>query len=128
MATTKRTASSRDGRARPRLSQAQQRTTFLIEALGSATAVAELLDVSRSQPGKWRSGAESPSPDASALLVDLDHVMARASLLWPAEVAKRWLVGSEPFLGGARPIDVLRLRGSREVIDALDSVTSGAYA
>ena len=52
MATTKRTASSRDGRARPRLSQAQQRTTFLIEALGSATAVAELLDVSRSQPGK----------------------------------------------------------------------------
>ena len=111
-----------------RLSHAQERTAFLIEAFGSASAVAELLEVSRSQPGRWKSGVETPGPAASALLVDLDHVMARATLLWPTEVAKRWLVGSEPFLGGARPIDALRLRGSREVIEALDAVTSGAYA
>lgn len=121
--------STRSGQIRPpQLPQAQLRTAFLIETFGSASAVAELLEVSRSQPGKWRTGAESPSPAASALLIDLDHVIARATLLWPAAVAKRWLVGTEPLLGGARPIDVLRLRGSREVIDALDAVTSGAYA
>ena len=34
-----------------KLSQAQLRTAFLIETLGSASAVAELLDVSRSQLG-----------------------------------------------------------------------------
>jgi hypothetical protein len=111
-----------------KLSQAQERTGFLIDTFGSATAVAHLLEVSRSQPGKWRSGEESPGPAASTLIVDLDHVMARATLLWPADVAKRWLVGTEPFLNGARPIDVLRTRGSREVIEALDAVTAGAYA
>jgi hypothetical protein len=111
-----------------RLTQAQVRAGFLIDAFGSASALADILGVSRSQPGKWRDGEEVPGPEASALIIDVDHVLARATLVWEPGVARRWLVGTEPFLGGARPIDVLRQRGSRDVVEALDAVVAGSFA
>lgn len=36
--------------------QAMERTTFLIDSLGSGAEVARLLGVNRSQPAQWRSG------------------------------------------------------------------------
>jgi hypothetical protein len=107
---------------------ARERTEFLIAALGSSTAVAKLLEVSRSQPGKWRRGLESPGADAARLLIDLDHVLARAMMIWDAPTARDWLTGINPFLEGARPIDVLRTRGSRDVIDALDAAMAGSFS
>ncbi|PKQ24902.1 MAG: hypothetical protein CVT65_00850 [Actinobacteria bacterium HGW-Actinobacteria-5] len=105
-----------------------ERTGFVIEALGSVTAVAELLEVSKSQPSRWRTGAEQPSPAKARELIDLDHVLARALLLWTPAVAIDWLAGSNAYLDGARPIDVLRIRGAAEVLDALDAAAAGAYA
>lgn len=107
---------------------AQQRATFLIEALGNQSFVAELLGVSRTQPGKWSRGEELPSPQSSRELIDLDHVVARAVSWLGVDNAKEWLTGANAFLEGARPIDVLRQRGSAEVVDALDAEMSGAYA
>jgi small subunit ribosomal protein S16 len=107
--------------------QAKERTEFLIGALGSGAALARLLDVSRSQPARWRTGAEQPHPDTARELVDLDHIVARATLLWPPEVAVDWLTSANSHLDGARPIDVLRLRGASEVIDALDATTAGSF-
>lgn len=99
-----------------------------METLGSGQAVADLLGVSRSQPSKWRNGQEAPGPDAGRQLIDLDHVLARAMMLWPADVAVDWLRGNNAFLEGARPIDVLRTRGSKDVIEALDATLAGAFA
>jgi uncharacterized protein (DUF2384 family) len=104
------------------------RTGFLIDTLGSQAALARLLQVSTSQPSRWRAGEESPSPEHGRELLDLDHVMARATLLWSAKTALGWLIGANSFLEGARPIDVLRLRGSGEVIAALDAEMAGSYA
>lgn len=106
---------------------AKERTEFLVEVVGGAE-LARMLGVSRSQPTRWRSGAEQPGPDAARGLVDLDHVMTRALMLWPARVATDWLTSANAFLDGARPIDVLKVRGSAEVIDALDAATAGVYA
>jgi len=106
----------------------QQRAGFLIRALGSQARVAELLAVSRSQPGKWSKGEESPSPERARELIDLDHVVARVVSWLGPDMTISWLNGSNAFLDGARPIDVLRVRGSSEVIDALDAEMSGAYA
>jgi uncharacterized protein (DUF2384 family) len=39
-----------------------------------------------------------------------------------------WLVGNEPFLDYARPIDVLVARGSGPLIEALEGIDSGGYA
>ena len=100
--------------------QVIQRTDFLIESLGSGAELARLLGVNRSQPAQWRSGKESPGPVTAQRLVDLDHVVAKALLLWPPKAAIDWLEGTNSYLDGARPIDVLRLRGSADVVRALE--------
>jgi hypothetical protein len=106
----------------------QQRAGFLIQALGTQSRVADLLEVSRSQPGKWSKGEESPSPERARELIDLDHVVARVVSWLGPEMTISWLNGSNAFLEGARPIDVLRARGSSEVVDAIDAEMSGAFA
>ena len=115
-------------RAQRQLPLAQQRTEFVIAAVGSAANLAKLLNVSRSQPTRWRNGEEIPSPGVARALIDLDHVMARALLLFPQPVALDWLNSANSFLDGARPIDVLQTRGSTEVIQALDAVMAGAFS
>ena len=97
------------------------RIELLIGAVGTATKVAECLGVTRPLLSKWRAGTVMPSPGQLKLLVDLDHVMARACLIYYPKVAYSWLVGSNSYLEGARPIDVLRLRGVQPVLDALDA-------
>jgi uncharacterized protein (DUF2384 family) len=98
----------------------------VVSVLGS-NAVARLLGVSRSQPSRWRSGQEQMSPLNRARLSDLDHVLNRLlQVLWPEE-AGAWLTAPNPHLGG-RPVDVLALRGSGPVIEAIDALAQGAYA
>ena len=55
------------------------RIELLIGALGTATKVAECVGVTRPLLSKWRHGSVMPSPAQLKLLVDLDHVMARAA-------------------------------------------------
>ncbi|KXO92751.1 Protein of uncharacterised function (DUF2384) (plasmid) [Tsukamurella tyrosinosolvens] len=56
---------------------------------------------------------------------DLDLVLARAAEIWAPAVIQDWLTGSNSYLGGARPIDVLRLRGPEEVLAALEAARAG---
>lgn len=106
--------------------RAQLRTEFLIEAVGGGAALAALLGVNRSQPTRWRQGAERPSPVSARMMIDLEHVLDRAMLLWAPSIALAWLGGTNAYLDGARPIDVLRTRGVSEVLDALDAAEAGA--
>ncbi|MGH7736916.1 MAG: antitoxin Xre/MbcA/ParS toxin-binding domain-containing protein [Candidatus Tyrphobacter sp.] len=55
------------------------------------------------------------------------EVLARAHQVFNPTLAARWLVGHEPLLGGARPLDVLAHRGAGPVIDALDAIAAGVY-
>jgi len=48
--------------------------------------------------------------------------------VYDREAAALWLVGSEPLLGGARPIDVLVMEGAGSVVRAIDGIAQGAYA
>jgi hypothetical protein len=122
------TAQRKQARQFHELAVPQQRAGFLIQALGTQSRVADLLEVSRSQPGKWSKGEESPSPERARELIDLDHVVARVVSWLGPEMTISWLNGSNAFLEGARPIDVLRARGSAEVVDAIDAEMSGAFA
>ena len=97
------------------------RIELLVGALGTATNVAQCLGVTRPLLSKWRAGLVMPSPAQVKMLVDLDHVMARASLIYAPEIARAWLVGHDSYLEGARPIDVLQLRGVQKVLGALDA-------
>ncbi|MDP9378109.1 MAG: hypothetical protein M3P40_11170 [Actinomycetota bacterium] len=105
-----------------------ERAQFLIDTVGGVTKLAKTLGVSKSQPSRWKSGQEIPSPEVAAKLLDLDHVLALAVQTWHPTVVMDWMTTANGFLEGARPIDVLLQRGSAEVIDALKATLSGAYA
>jgi len=97
----------------------------LITDLGN-NRVASLLGVSRSQPSRWRRGEERISAEKQRSLLDLDYVMARLLQLFPPQQAEIWLTSHNAHLG-ARPMDVLRLRGAGAVVRAIDAEAQGAY-
>lgn len=104
------------------------RAATVAGALGSRAKLASLLAVSTSQPTRWIDGTESPNLENARAIIDLDHVIARAGLLWKPSVITLWLSGRNSFLEGARPIDVIKTQGAVPVIEALDQELSGAYA
>lgn len=55
-------------------------------------------------------------------------VVPRLLSLMIPEAAALWLRGSEPYFGGARPIDVLTIDGPGPVLDALDYIEQGGFA
>ncbi|RNL51410.1 DUF2384 domain-containing protein [Arthrobacter oryzae] len=55
-------------------------------------------------------------------------VVSRLLSLMGPEAALLWLQGSEPFFGGARPIDVLAIDGPAPVLEALNAFEQGGFA
>lgn len=109
--------------------QPQQRAKFVVEAVGGTRRTADLLEVSPSQPSRWVSGVSVPGPAQARMLVDLEHVLTHALLVWAdVDVARDWLTSSNAHLDGARPVDWIRVNGTAEVVDALRAEAAGAYA
>lgn len=104
-----------------------QRVEYLTEVFSRAE-LARLVGVSASQTSRWVSGEEQPGPAAAAALIDLEHVLARARLVWGGESARIWMESANSFLSGARPVDVLRTQGAARVLDALDAEMWGGAA
>jgi len=99
----------------------------LVDALGT-NAAARLLGADRAQVSRWGSGTESVSGEMGRRIVDLHDILTRILRLYSRGAASMWLVGSEPLLGGARPIDVLVTEGASPVIRAIEGISQGAYA
>lgn len=99
----------------------------VIEALGS-NATARMLDCDRSQVSRWSAGKEAISQEMGRRIVDLHDVLTRILRVYEPEMAAMWLSGSEPLLGGARPIDVMTIEGAAPVIRAIDGISQGAFA
>jgi hypothetical protein len=98
----------------------------LVEGFGN-NKIAELLDVSRSQPSRWRSRKEGIASENERRVVDLEYVMSRLLRLYPRDVAQTWLLSHNAHLG-SRPIEVLKLSGALPVIEAIDAEEQGAFA
>ena len=99
----------------------------MITAYSPAT-VARLLAVDKSTISHWGRGKREISPAMRSRILEMHDVLSRVHQVFNPILAARWLVGHEPFLGGARPLDVLGLHGAAPVIDALDAIASGGYA
>jgi uncharacterized protein (DUF2384 family) len=99
----------------------------VVEALGT-NAAARMLGADRAQVSRWTAGTESIGSEMGRRVVDLHDVLTRILRVYGREAAAMWLVGSEPLLGGARPIDILVLEGAAPVIRAIDGISQGAYA
>lgn len=98
----------------------------LVAAYGH-NPLARLLDVDAAMVSRWNRGAKI-SPATTRRILDLHAVLVRALQVFAPQVATQWLVGHEPFLNEARPIDVLAVRGAAPLIEALDGIAAGTYA
>lgn len=137
-AAVKKAAAKRAGSPRPamrrvtaegvaELFRVDDQVERVIAVLGN-NAVARVLSVSASQPSRWRSGREQVSPENRRKLADLDYVLDRLLLeIYPDQVPM-WLTSPNAHLGGARPVDVLQLRGAASVLPAVDALAVGAFA
>jgi hypothetical protein len=103
-----------------------QKLAHLVESMGN-NWVAGMLEVSPSQPSRWRTGEEGISPENARQLTDLEYVMSRLLQLYSPSLAKVWLESYNAHLEG-RPVDVFHLRGALAVAEAIDAEAQGAYA
>ena len=62
------------------------------------------------------------------MLIDLEHVLAKARLVWGEAAAHTWLTSANVYLGGARSVDAIRVRGVAPVLEALDAEAWGGAA
>lgn len=53
--------------------------------------------------------------------------MAHLLRLHPVETAQRWLGGLNPNLSDRRPVDLIRRRRTREVLDAIANERAGSF-
>ncbi|TAM74760.1 hypothetical protein EPN44_10145 [bacterium] len=107
------------------LSDVRQLLARLVDAFG-VNELGRLLDVSPAMITRWRR-ATPISPEMARRIIDLHDVLNRALQIFRPRQAMLWLVGSEPLLDGARPIDVLVMHGAAPVINALTAFERGVY-
>ena len=106
----------------------KQRATFVNEVAGGVHHAADLLDVAPSQPSRWANGEASPSMEQATMLIDFDHVMSHALLVFATdELVRDWLSTPNAHLDDARPVDSIRLHGTSEAVDTLRSEAAGTY-
>jgi uncharacterized protein (DUF2384 family) len=99
----------------------------LVSAFGTRQ-LARLLAVEAGTVSNWIARRRNISHDLAKRIMDLHDVLTRALQIYGPRTAMDWLVGSEPYLDHARPIDVLVSRGSGPLIEALEGIDSGGYA
>ncbi|GGC76065.1 hypothetical protein GCM10011410_31650 [Hoyosella rhizosphaerae] len=106
---------------------AADRAQYLVDVFGTR-GLAAVIGVSASQPSRWVRGEEVPGPQSLSLLIDLEHVLAKARLIWGGSAAVAWMEGSNSYLNGARPLEVVRTDGVGKVLTALDAEMWGGAA
>lgn len=104
------------------------RVEYLTSQFGGGAKLAKIIGVNRSQPTRWAAGTERPGPTAAPMLIDLEHVLARARLVWGETAAHTWLESPNAYLEGARPLDMLRRSGPAPILEALDAEAWGGAA
>lgn len=93
------------------------------------SVVAEMLGVDDSTVSRWLKQERNIGQSSMrGRILELHDVVSRVHQVFNPTLAARWLTGREPFLGNARPIDVLAIRGAAPVIDSLDAISAGGFA
>jgi uncharacterized protein (DUF2384 family) len=99
-----------------------------LEGVFGTRPLAKILDVSPGMITNWKSRRHAMRGDYAQRVIDLHDVLVRALQQMQPAVVMDWLVGREPYLNHARPIDVLVTRGASPLIDALRGIASTGYA
>jgi hypothetical protein len=122
--TRRRRAPAATGSAHGRITDRLDHNT---RVLGSDAAVAEILDVSRALPRRWREG-QVPDPENRDCIIGLDAVIALLSGFLAESSIPKWLNGVNAHLDDRRPISVLREGRVADVIAAIEAQKAGVVA
>ncbi|MGP5710252.1 hypothetical protein ACTXPC_17795 [Brachybacterium alimentarium] len=96
--------------------------------LGSRAKLAHWAGISHSRAARWSEGQMKSSVEAARMVIDLEFIIARASMVWDDEVIQDWLEGHNAFLGGAKPLDMVRRGRTSEVLGAISGDEAGVFA
>jgi transcriptional regulator with XRE-family HTH domain len=106
-------------------------TAKKIEALRadfrSAAQLADMLGVSRSQVTRWLRGAGIDPLNAEKVDL-LELVWSNLLRLYDRTAALAWLFGMNPQLGDRRPIDLIRLGRTEELMRAVRAERADTFA
>jgi len=106
-------------------------TAKKIEALRadfrSAAQLADMLGVSRSQITRWLRGAGMDPLNAEKVDL-LELVWSNLLRLYEREAAFAWIFGLNPLLGDRRPIDLIRLGRTEELMRAIRAERADTFA
>lgn len=106
-------------------------TAKKIEALRadfrSAAQLADMLGVSRSQITRWLRGAGMDPLNAEKVDL-LELVWSNLLRLYEREAALAWIFGLNPLLGDRRPIDLIRLGRTEELMRAIRAERADTFA
>jgi transcriptional regulator with XRE-family HTH domain len=93
----------------------------------SAAQLADLLGVSRSQITRWLRGAGMDPLNAEKVDL-LELVWSNLLRLYEREAALAWIFGLNPLLGDRRPIDLIRLGRTEELMRAIRAERADTFA
>ena len=93
----------------------------------TAARLADLLGVDRSQVTRWLRGAGIDPLNAEKVDL-LELVWASLLRIYERDAALAWLEGMNPTLGDRRPIDLIRLGRTEELMRAIRAERSDAFA
>jgi Protein of unknown function (DUF2384) len=88
--------------------------------LGSITAIADLLGVSRDDVRARLDGRAGLDPGQLRVLRELDRLNERLRTVPPGRMPAGWFRSPCAALDGATPEDVLVVDGARRLLDAID--------
>jgi transcriptional regulator with XRE-family HTH domain len=93
----------------------------------SQRRLARALGVSPAQVSRWTRG-QGIDPDNAERLDLLELTMSFLLRLYEPETAEKWLFGLNRGLRNRRPIDVIRVGETEELLSALREERAGSYA
>jgi hypothetical protein len=93
----------------------------------SAARLADMLGVSRSQVTRWLRGAGIDPLNAEKVDL-LDLVWSSLLRLYERDAALAWLFGINPHLGDRRPIDLIRLGRTEDLMRAIRAERADSFA
>jgi hypothetical protein len=93
----------------------------------TAAKLADLLGVNRSQVTRWLRGAGIDPLNAEKIDL-LELVWANLLRLYERDAALAWLSGLNPILGDRRPVDLIRMGRTEDLMRAIRAERSDTFA
>jgi transcriptional regulator with XRE-family HTH domain len=93
----------------------------------SSAQLADLLGVNRSQVARWLRGAGIDPLNAEKVEL-LELVWSNLLRLYERDAALSWLFGLNPILGDRRPVDLIRMGRTEDLMRAIRAERADTFA